>query len=568
MVASSLAPLCVTGLRLEGGTLFLDANGGDAASPCPNCGVASRRVQARYRRFPPGALGALPWRGFVVRLAVTVRRFRCDNEACARRTFAETFGAILGRRRRFTAVVQAILGDVAAVLGGRAGARLAGKQGAPASRDTLLRLLRGAPTDEAGTPRVLGVDDLALRRGRRYATLLMDMETHEPAGTPWVLLEGREAAVFADWLKGHPGVEVIVRDRGGAYAEGARQGAPGAKQVADRFHLAKNVSDALDEVIKRRRWAAPTDGEGASGAEAAGDPARSEATVAEAEATPAGAEALDRAADDPAPSGRPQSAKQRRQAERRAARVARWRRVHELHGQGVSPSGIASELALDRTTVKRLLAAPAPPHNVIVHPRPGGIDSPKLAPYTAYLRRRWWEGCTNGCELFRELVGEGYTGSRTLLLEALRSWRPTKVPRPLRQRSNRRRADPRKRRWLLLRPPDRLDAEERAALRQVLDADPELANAHALVRRFRALLAARDLDGFQDWLADAQASGLASFAGVANGMLKDRDAVEAAFTEVWSNGAVEGTVHKIKLLKRQAYGRANLDLLRCRLRRA
>jgi transposase len=121
---------------------------------------------------------------------------------------------------------------------------------------------------------------------------------------------------------------------------------------------------------------------------------------------------------------------------------------------------------------------------------------------------------------------------------------------------------------LLLRPPDQLDAEERAALRQVLDADPELANAHALVQRFRALLAARDLDGFQDWLADAQASGLASFAGVANGMLKDRDAVEAAFTEVWSNGAVEGTVHKIKLLKRQAYGRANLDLLRCRLRRA
>lgn len=566
MVALSLAPLCVTGLRLDGGTLFLDAAGDGETSCCPRCGVSSRRVQARYRRFPLD----LPWRGFVVRLAVTVRRFRCDNEACARRTFAESFGAILGRRRRFTAVVQAILGDVAAALGGRAGARLVARQGAPASRDTLLRLLRSAPAAVAETPRVLGVDDLALRRGRRYATLLMDMETHKPVD----LLEGREAAVFADWLKEHPGVEVIVRDRGGAYAEGARQGAPGAKQVADRFHLAKNVSDALDEVIKRRRWAAPSDEAGAGGADAPADPktsegdATSEGPVAGTEAPLAGGETPDVAADDRAPSGAPQSAKRRRQAERRAARVARWRRVHERREQGASLSAIARELALDRTTVKRLLDCPEPPHNVIVHPRPGGISSPKLAPYTAYLQRRWREGCTNGCELFRELVGEGYTGSRTLLLEALRSWRPPKVPRPLRQRSNRRRADPRKRRWLLLRPPDQLDAAERAALQQVLDADPELATAHALVQRFRAIVKARDLGGFRNWLTDAQASGLASFVGVASGMLKDRDAVEAAFTEVWSNGAVEGFVHKVKLLKRQAYGRANLDLLRCRLRRA
>ncbi|GAC1482526.1 MAG: ISL3 family transposase [Acetobacteraceae bacterium] len=560
MVTSSLAPLCVTGLRLEGGTLFLDAAGEGEDSPCPGCGCSSRRVQARYRRFPLD----LPWRGFVVRLAVMVRRFRCDNEACARRTFAETFGAILGRRRRFTTAVRAILGDVAAALGGRAGARLAERQGAPASRDTLLRILRSAPAQEASTPRVLGVDDLALRRGHRYATLLMDMETHEPID----LLTGRAAAVFADWLKEHPGVEVIVRDRGGAYAEGARQGAPGAKQVADRFHLAQNVSDALDEVIKRRRWAAPTDEEDASGADAAADPATSEDAIVGMEATPAGGEEPDRAADDPAPSGTPQSAKKRRQAERRAARVVRWRRVHELHAQGASLSAIARDLALDRTTVKRLLDAPEPPHNVIVHPRPGGISSPKLAPYTAYLQRRWREGCTNGCELFRGLVGEGYTGSRTLLLEVIRSWRPPKLPRPLRQRASRRRVDPRKRRWLLLRPPDQLNAEEQTALRQVLDADPELANAHTLVQRFRALLRARDLDGFRTWLTHAQASGLASFVGVANGMVKDRDAVEAAFTEVWSNGAVEGTVHKVKLLKRQAYGRANLDLLRCRLRPA
>jgi hypothetical protein len=178
--------------------------------------------------------------------------------------------------------------------------------------------------------------------------------------------------------------------------------------------------------------------------------------------------------------------------------VGRWRRVHDLHEHGASLSAIARELALDRTTVKRRLDAAEPPYNVIVHPRPGGIHSRKPAPYTAYLQRRLREGCSNGCELFRGLVGEENTGSRPLLLEALRSRRPPEPPGPLRQGSNRRRVDPRGRRWLLLRPSDQLNAEGLAALRQVLDADPELANAHALVQRFRALLGPRDHDGFRD----------------------------------------------------------------------
>lgn len=253
-------------------------------------------------------------------------------------------------------------------------------------------------------------------------------------------------------------------------------------------------------------------------------------------------------------------------AERREARAARWRRVHELHAEGGSLRSIADALGIDTKTVQHLLRCAAPPQNVVIHPRPGGITSPKLAPYTAYVQRRRQAGCTNGSQLFRDVQEQGYTGSIVLLLEAIRSWRPPKLPKPLRHRSSRRRPDPRTRRFMLLRPPEQLDADERAALDLLLTADATLAKAHELAHRFRKLLRERDLDGFHPWLARAQASHLPSFVGVANGMLAERAAVEAAFTASWSNGVVEGTIHKIKLLKRQGYGRSKLDLLRCRLR--
>lgn len=196
----------------------------------------------------------LPWRNRTVCMRVTVRRFRCVNRRCRRYTFAEDCGSNLRRRARRTVEVNETLLVIAIAEGGEAGARTAKMIGLPVSPDTLLRLLRLHPLPENPTPRVLGVDDLALMRRHRYATILVDLETHHPVD----LLEGQDADILANWLEEHPGVEILVRDRSGSYADGARVGAPDAIQVADRFQLLQNATATLEELLKSRRRVAET----------------------------------------------------------------------------------------------------------------------------------------------------------------------------------------------------------------------------------------------------------------------------------------------------------------------
>jgi transposase len=184
-----------------------------------------------------------------------------------------------------------------------------------------------------------------------------------------------------------------------------------------------------------------------------------------------------------------------------------------------------------------------------------------------YLQDRWRDGCHNVSQLHRELEAQGCTTSRSLLRETLRTWLTPDELRarrrhPRKQRSRTRRMNTR---WLCLRPPEQLDEEERAALHRVLDEDLPLATAHALMQRFRQVVRDRDLLGLERWLADAASSELPPFVGFTRGIATDRAAVDAAFTLPWSTGPVEGHVHKIKLLKRQAFGRAGLPQLRARI---
>jgi transposase len=523
----------------QDGSLVLAAEPTRAAVPCPRCGELSRRRHSRYQRRPLD----LPWRGRTVRLLVHTRRWFCDVPSCSRKVFAERFDGALAAFARRTNGATELLQTFALQAGGEGGARLALKAGLPTSPDTLLRLLHVMLDESVPTPRVLGVDDVALRRkrgARRYGTLLVDLERHRPID----LLDDRTAEVFANWLRQHPGVEVIVRDRAGAYAEGGRQGAPDAIQVADRFHLSANASAALDEVLRSRRRRVEF-------VIVAPDP-EPEPTVIPSLPPP------------------PLSRWKQRELEARERRVGRWQTVRERHAAGEPIRRIALDLGMSRMTVRRLIRTPEPPRNrPFERPRPGGLNSPSLAPYRTYLEARWQAGCANIAQLFRELEALGYRGSRSLLYRVIVPWRgPRPPPDPSTGRQpHRRQRRPRRVnvRWLCLRPPEQLDDYERVALEDVLADDERIAAGYQLLQRFRRLVVRQCVRDLDVWLADAAASGLGPFMSLARGIQSDRMAVDAGLTLRWSTGPVEGHVTRVKLLKRQGYGRASTTLLRRRV---
>ncbi len=218
-----------------------------ASMPCPVCEQPSSQIHSHYRR----SLADLPWAGRSVRIALSVRKFFCRNTACPRRIFTERLPTVVTPYAQKTIRLTDVHRLVGFALGGEAGVRLVDRLGMPTSSRTLLRLLRQTPLPSPATPRVLGVDEWAFRRGRRFGTILVDLERHQPID----LLPDSSDASFAAWLRDHPGVTIISRDRGEIYAQGARQGAPDALQVADRWHLLKNLGEALQKLLARHTGA-------------------------------------------------------------------------------------------------------------------------------------------------------------------------------------------------------------------------------------------------------------------------------------------------------------------------
>lgn len=505
---------------------------------CPQCGHRSERVQSRYVRHPTD----LPWQGVAMRLELHVRRFFCDSSDCPQAIFAERLPGVLAPYVRRTQRLAAWFTAVGFALGGEAGARLLATLGLTTSPDALLACIRALPLPAASTPRVLGVDDWSFRKGRTFGTILVDLEQRHVIA----LLPDREASTFATWLQRHPGVEIISRDRGGAYAEGARLGAPSALQVADRWHLLHNLWEALDGFFVHRKQ------------------------VLRAHQASPRRQIIE---ETPWLTGRTKWAEDRsvRSHERF---IDLYQQIHDLSAKRVDIRQIAQRLQVSPGTVYRYLRMPQPPTRAqcpVPHPLP--LDSHK-----PYLLQRWNEGCRNAKQLWRELSAQGYTQSRSTVARFIGLLRIETGQRKkyksvaearfyeeeLAQEDTVRPLTTRQAARLLLTVESQRTPAEQTTLSRLLAADPEIASAYKHVQAFGCMVRERRGAAFESWVAQVLREGCREVQNFVHGLLKDETAVRAGLTLPWSQGPVEGHVNKLKVLKRASYGRARLDLLRQR----
>jgi transposase len=433
------------------------------------------------------------------------------------------------RHARRTPLLRRMLEAIGLALAGRAGARMAAQLGAEVGRDTLLRLVRALPDPQPGPLTVVGVDDFALRRGHVYGTVLVDILTRRPVD----LLGDREADTLAGWLRHHPGIDVICRDRSGAYAEGARTGAPDAVQVADRWHLWHNLAEAIEKtVIAHRGDLAEPEPEADSDDPPAVAPSTPSSASASADSTPVESRLVTRTRE-------------------------RYAAVQQLLVEGMSISAICRTLRLDRKTVQRFARAETVDELLAKARNRGSL----LDRFKPHLHERFNAGCTDAARLTEEITAMGYRGSDKTVRRYLHPFRATLTAPPAKPVPPTVRAVTS---WLTRRPAD-LTESQTLRLKNILGRSPALQTTHDLVRGFAIILTQRTGHELPAWMSHVDQTGPAALRSFVAGLRTDLDAVTAGLTLPYSSGPVEGTVNRLKTLKRQMYGRARLDLLRKRL---
>ncbi len=526
-------------LSSEGLTLVLVSL--QTEGQCPVCGQSTRRVHSTYMR----TLQDLPWGSLRLTLRVQVHRFFCQNPNCRRKIFTERLPELAEPSARRTNRLRDAFVTIGWALGGEAGAKQCAAHATPVCASTLLSLLRRQGVTAAPTPRVLGVDDWSFR-AHQAGTLLVDLERHRPVD----VLLGSDEAVFADWLGEHPGVEVISRDRGASYLKGATKGAPGAKQVLDRWHLLKNLGEVIQKTL-----AYQIDVLRQAGLQVKKNPQQTSLAPPES-AHPDGPRRKPPRRKPPAPSPR------------RAWQMAMHQHVQELAAEGNTQAEIISRLHLHQHTVRKYLRMPTFVAHYC-HPHPSPVE-----PYRAYLEERWQQGEVMITTLWQELQGQGFTGSYKSVWTFVRNWPLPAGMTPTSSFSlvatSTRRGAPSTRtpwqvKWLLLRKPEELTAKDAAYRQALFGLSPCLSSLAALGQDFVRLIRERQSEALLPWLARAKGSPYEELQRFAQGLEREFPAVQAALIEPWSTGQVEGQITRLKLLKRQMYGRANIDLLRLRV---
>jgi transposase len=421
---------------------------------------------------------------------------------------------------KFKALVASAIWHIGQVVGGRAGMRLAHELGIPVSRDQIIRHLRQTEIATTQSVRILGIDDWAKKRGQRYGTILVDLETRRVVD----LLPDRDADTVANWLRQHPTVEIVTRDRATEYAKGVAVGAPQARQVADRWHLLKNLTEMTQRAL-RDEWAQ----------------IRKMQAVTQVQTKP-----FPRSSGD-----------EIQKALNRACRLKRYESVQYLKHKGLSQRRIARLLGFSRGMVRTFYNAAEFPGRQLVSRRS------QLDPYLPYLKRRMSTHQVTAKQLWQEILKQGYTGSYRQVSKWVTGYNKeqarTKTRTPPRQLPGR---DTCLR--LLTSQPETLNEDDSYIL-GVLRQIPRLEQLYNIVQDFATMIRHRNEHPFDEWLKMCEASSIQACQRFAKSLSQDYDAVHAALSTDWSNGQTEGQIHRLKLLKRQMYGRANLDLLRIRL---
>jgi transposase len=522
--------LSIKGIEVTSKQVDSKAQSLQKESACPCCGVLSKSIHSHYER----TLLDLPWADYGVRVHVAVRRFRCGEKACERKVFTERFTTWISSYARRMARAWEVIKRLSIETSSRSTSRISQAIYLPVSSSATLRKLHTLDLPEpkrAST--IIGVDDFAFTRRQSYGTLVVDLETNQPID----LLPDRTAPTLATWLKAHPEVSIISRDRRAEYANGISQGATKATQVLDRWHLLKNLTEALERVMQQQQQAI--------------------AKVAKTW----GVQPRQRTKNEEL--AREQKREQRQQ---------RYQAIRSLHEAGKNLSEIQRELGFHPATIRRAIAGDALPERHANHTAPS-----ILQPFVGYLEQRWSEGCRNASQLWRDIKTQGYSGTAKQVLRWAQERRevpfkhrtidPTTVKQlvPARQsRSIKVGLAPRQLAWLLQKH-DELSDDETLLMADLLEAAPQLKTARTLAHDFQALFFKKKADLVEPWLARAQGCSLSALQTFATGLLRELEAFKAAVTLPWSNGPLEGNINKLKFIKRQMYGRASFPLLRKRV---
>lgn len=530
-------------IDIEANHLTLSVASMQASAECPLCGQFSQRIHSHYER----TLADLPCVHFSLTLLMTVSKFFCSNPECHRRIFTERLPAVAAPWARKTVRLVQHLQAIGLALGGAAGAHLGRQLGYRSCGSTLLNHLQSLPLPQFDVPKVLGVDDFAFRKGHHYGTILVNLETHQPIA----LLADRKAETLALWLQAHPGIEVLSRDRSKAYKRAMSEGAPEAIQVADRFHLVKNLSETLERAFGSYRSELK-----------AAEQSQQQPTLVE---TP---EEIVVAIPQPTAT----EVAQQRIRQNQQRKIEQQQTIKSLRAQGWLQTAIAQKLGVSLRTVERYSHLPDFPE---VPARRATFGRSLLDPYKPRLLDWWNSGIREPSILMELLKPCGFEGSLRTLQRYIRGLRKAEGLPPVRIKVTQTLPKvvdpqsppftPRQAAYLVVLNPDNRQAEEIDLLERVMQQHPDLTVLVELADEFLELLRNRQADALDDWLLKAATSAIKPLQTFAKGLFDDYAAVKASLMGEVSNGPVEGLNNKLKMLKRQMYGRAGLELLAKRL---